>query len=157
VTPWSSPRVRPPIRADSPAQPRGVRQLLLLQGQRHFGPGRPDAPAAPADRGGPRRAVASGHRRDRRGAAGVLDVKTKELIALAVAVSKECDGCIAAHAHAAVEHGATPAEAAEAIGVTFLMNGGPATVYGARAFAAFREFYDQRAAAELAQPNGHQM
>jgi hypothetical protein len=37
------------------------------------------------------------------------------------------------------------------------MNGGPATVYGARAFAAFREFYDQRAAAELAQPNGHQM
>jgi AhpD family alkylhydroperoxidase len=75
-------------------------------------------------------------------AAGVLDARTKELIALAIAVSKECDGCIAAHAHAAVQHGATPQEAAEAIGVTFLMNGGPATVYGARAFAAFREFYD---------------
>jgi len=73
--------------------------------------------------------------------AGVLDVRTKELIALAIAISKECDGCIAAHAHAAVLHGATPAEAAEAIGVTFLMNGGPATVYGARAFAAFTEFY----------------
>jgi len=84
--------------------------------------------------------------------AGVLDVKTKELIALAIAVSKECDGCIAAHAHAAVLHGATPAEAAEAIGVTFLMNGGPATVYGARAFAAFQEFYQERAA----QPNGQQ-
>jgi AhpD family alkylhydroperoxidase len=81
---------------------------------------------------------------------GVLDVKTKELIALAIAVSKECDGCIAAHAHAAVQHGAIPAEAAEAIGVTFLMNGGPGTIYGARAFAAFREFYDQRAG----QPNG---
>jgi AhpD family alkylhydroperoxidase len=79
-------------------------------------------------------------------AAGALDARTKELIALAIAVSKECDGCIAAHAHAAVWHGATPQEAAEAIGVTFLMNGGPATVYGARAFAAFREFYDQRAA-----------
>ena len=77
-------------------------------------------------------------------AAGALDVRTKELIALASAVSKECDGCIAAHAHAAVLHGATPAEAAEAIGVTFLMNGGPATVYGARAFAAFQEFYSQR-------------
>jgi len=72
---------------------------------------------------------------------GVLDAKTKELIALAIAVSKECDGCIAAHAHAAVRHGATPAEAAEAIGVTFLMNGGPATVYGARAYAASVEFY----------------
>lgn len=78
--------------------------------------------------------------------AGVLDVKTKELIALAIAVSKECDGCIAAHAHAAVQHGASPEEAAEAIGVTFLMNGGPATVYGARAFAAFQEFCAERAA-----------
>jgi AhpD family alkylhydroperoxidase len=74
-------------------------------------------------------------------APGALDSKTKELIALAIAVSKECDGCIAAHAHAAVRHGASPQEAAEAIGVTFLMNGGPATVYGARAYAAFVEFY----------------
>ncbi len=78
-------------------------------------------------------------------AAGALDARTKELMALAIAVSKECDGCIAAHARAAVLHGATPAQAAEAIGVTFLMNGGPATVYGARAFAAFQEFYRERA------------
>ena len=84
-------------------------------------------------------------------APGALDTKTKELIALAIAVSKECDGCIAAHAHAAVLHGASPQEAAEAIGVTFLMNGGPATVYGARAFAAFQEFYSQQAG----QPDGH--
>ena len=101
-------------------------------------------------------------------AAGALDARTKELIALAIAVSKECDGCTAAHAHAAVQHGATPQEAAEAIGVTFLMNGGPATVYGARAFATFREFYDQRPATnsvaaqvqpawhEHGQSNGHQ-
>jgi len=79
-------------------------------------------------------------------APGALDTKTKELIALAIAVSKECDGCISAHAHAAVQHGANPAEAAEVIGVTFLMNGGPATVYGARAFDAFQEFYAERAA-----------
>lgn len=93
-------------------------------------------------------------------AAGALDTRTKELIALAIAVSKECDGCIAAHAHAAVQHGATPAEAAEAIGVTFVMNGGPATIYGARAYAAFREFYDQRAAGAppsgQEQPAGHE-
>jgi len=31
------------------------------------------------------------------------------------------------------------------------MNGGPATVYGARAFAAFQEFYGQQAG----QPDGH--
>jgi len=83
---------------------------------------------------------------------GVLDVKTKELIALAIAVSKECDGCIAAHAHAAVRHGATPAEAAETIGVAFLMNGGPGTIYGARAYAAFTEFYAARTTAAAALP-----
>lgn len=75
---------------------------------------------------------------------GALSTKTKELIALALAVSQECDGCIAAHAHAAVQHGALPQEAAEAIGVTLLMNGGPATVYGPRAYAAFQEFYAAR-------------
>lgn len=73
---------------------------------------------------------------------GAVDVKTKELIALAIAVTRECDGCIAAHAHAAVRHGATAQEAAEAIGVAILMNGGPGTVYGPRAYAAVREFLD---------------
>ncbi|MEI2809390.1 MAG: carboxymuconolactone decarboxylase family protein [Nocardioides sp.] len=73
---------------------------------------------------------------------GVLDVKTKELIALAVAVSKQCDGCIASHARGAAKAGATEAEVAEMLGVTILMNGGPGTVYGPRALAAFKEFAD---------------
>lgn len=81
------------------------------------------------------------HLHDSTLAAGALDAKTKELIALAIAVSKQCDGCMAAHAHGAVLRGASPDEAAEAIGVAFLMNGGPATVYGARAFEAFNDFY----------------
>lgn len=72
---------------------------------------------------------------------GALDVKTKELIALALSVNTECDGCIAAHAHAAARHGASLQEAAEAIGVCFLMQGGPATTYGPRAYAAFAEFH----------------
>lgn len=72
---------------------------------------------------------------------GALDARTKELIALAIAVITECDGCIAAHAHAAVRHGASLEEAADAIGVTFLMGGGPASIYGPRAFAAFSEFH----------------
>ncbi|HVX42707.1 MAG TPA: carboxymuconolactone decarboxylase family protein [Mycobacteriales bacterium] len=90
-------------------------------------------------------AVYAGYRQlhDAALAGGAVDAKTKELIALAIAVSKECDGCIAAHSHAAVANGATPEEAAEAIGVTFVMNGGPATVYGARAYSAFLEFYKE--------------
>ena len=73
-------------------------------------------------------------------AAGELDVKTKELIALAIAVIERCDGCIASHSEGAVRAGATRQEAAEAIGVAMLMNGGPATIYGPRAYAAFCEF-----------------
>lgn len=75
-------------------------------------------------------------------APGVLDGLTKELIALAIAVTRECDGCIAAHARGAARQGATAEAVAEAIGVAILMNGGPGTVYGPRAFAAFREFSD---------------
>ena len=73
---------------------------------------------------------------------GALDAKTKELIALALAVSKECDGCIASHARGAARNAATAEEVAEALGVAIAMNGGPATVYGPRAFAAFQEFAD---------------
>ena len=73
---------------------------------------------------------------------GALDTKTKELIALAIAVSKECDGCIASHARAAATAGATTEEVAEMLGVTILMNGGPATIYAPRAYAAFCEFAD---------------
>ena len=72
-------------------------------------------------------------------AAGDLDVKTKELIALAIGVIQRCDGCIASHAEGAALAGATRQEAAEAIGVAMLMNGGPATIYGPRAYAAFCE------------------
>jgi len=71
---------------------------------------------------------------------GALDTKTKELIALAIAVSERCDGCIASHARGAAKQGATEAEVAEAIGVSVLMSGGPATVYGPRALAAFQDF-----------------
>ena len=65
------------------------------------------------------------------------NTETKELLALAIAVTRECDGCIAAHAQGAARNGATDAEA---LGVAMLMNGGPAMVYGPRAFAACREF-----------------
>ncbi len=76
-------------------------------------------------------------------AAGELDAKTKELIALAISVIERCDGCIASHSEGAARAGATRQQAAEAIGVAMLMNGGPATIYGPRAYAAFCEFAAQ--------------
>jgi AhpD family alkylhydroperoxidase len=71
---------------------------------------------------------------------GALSVKVKELIALAVAATRECDGCLAAHARGAARAQATEAEVAEAMGVVVMMNGGPGTVWGPRAAAAHREF-----------------
>jgi AhpD family alkylhydroperoxidase len=77
---------------------------------------------------------------------GALTRKVKELMALAIGIVQGCDGCIASHAQAAARAGATREEAAEAIGVTILMHGGPATIYGARAYTAFCEFADARPA-----------
>lgn len=79
---------------------------------------------------------------------GELDKKTKELMALAIGVVQGCDGCIASHGQNAARSGATKQEAAEAIGVAFLMHGGPATVHGARAYEAFCEFADAYEAGE---------
>lgn len=71
---------------------------------------------------------------------GALSTKVKELIAMTIGVVEGCDGCIASHARGAARAGATATEAAEAIGVAIFMHGGPATIYGARAYAAFQEF-----------------
>jgi AhpD family alkylhydroperoxidase len=70
---------------------------------------------------------------------GELTSLTKELIALSIAITRECDGCIVAHARGCVRQGATRQQVAEAIGVAIAMNGGPGTVWGPRALRAFDE------------------
>jgi AhpD family alkylhydroperoxidase len=67
---------------------------------------------------------------------GKLDAKTRELIALAVAVTRQCDGCIAVHTDAAIQHGATREEIAEALGVAIAVNAGAALVYSTRVMDA---------------------
>jgi AhpD family alkylhydroperoxidase len=69
--------------------------------------------------------------------AGRLDEKTRELIALAVAITLRCDGCITVHTAAARERGATREEIAEALGVAVSVNAGAAVVYSTRALDAF--------------------
>src|SRR5690348_4119254 len=67
---------------------------------------------------------------------GHLDAKTRELIALAVAVTTRCDGCITVHTGEALKHGATREEIAEALGVAVTLNAGAAMVYSARVLDA---------------------
>ena len=72
-------------------------------------------------------------------APGELNAGTKELLALVIAITRECDGCIVAHARGCVRHAVTRQQVAEAIGVSILMNGGPGTVWGPRALHAYDE------------------
>ncbi|MET3823940.1 MULTISPECIES: carboxymuconolactone decarboxylase family protein [Burkholderia] len=67
---------------------------------------------------------------------GQLEPKIHELIALAVAVTTRCDGCISVHTKKAVEHGATLAEISEALGVAISLNAGAALTYSARVLEA---------------------
>lgn len=67
---------------------------------------------------------------------GRLDGKTRELIALAVAVTTRCDGCITVHAAAALKEGATKEEIADALCVAIALNAGAAMVYSARVMDA---------------------
>lgn len=71
---------------------------------------------------------------------GALHTKTKELIALGIAITSRCDGCITFHVHDALKAGATKEEIAETIGVAILMGGGPALVYGCEVLVALRQF-----------------
>lgn len=68
-----------------------------------------------------------------------LDPKTRELIALAVAVTLRCDGCITTHATAALKNQATQEEIVEALGVAISVNAGAALVYSARVLDAVHE------------------
>jgi AhpD family alkylhydroperoxidase len=73
-------------------------------------------------------------------ASNALDSKTKELIALGIAVAVRCDDCIAFHAKAAVEHGATKGEMSETLGMAIYMGAGPSVMYASHAFEAFTQF-----------------
>ena len=67
----------------------------------------------------------------------LLGAKIRELIALAVAATSRCDGCITVHTEAAHKTGATKEEIAEALGVAVSVNAGAALVYSTRTLDAF--------------------
>jgi len=73
-------------------------------------------------------------------AEGVLSSKTKELIALGIAITVRCDGCIAFHVNDSLKAGAGSQEIIETIGVAVLMGGGPSLMYGCEAMEALSQF-----------------
>jgi AhpD family alkylhydroperoxidase len=75
-----------------------------------------------------------------------LDAKTRELIALAAAVTLRCDGCITVHTSAAIKNGAAKEEIVEALGVAISVNAGAALVYSARVLDAYHAKTDAASA-----------
>ena len=78
---------------------------------------------------------------------GALDGKTKELIALAISVAVRCDDCIAFHAKAAVERGATREEILETLGMAIYMGAGPSVMYASHALGAATQFINEKSPA----------
>lgn len=75
-----------------------------------------------------------------------LDSKTKELLALGIAVAIRCDDCIGFHVKAALQHGATRDEVLETLGMAIYMGAGPSVMYVTHALDAFAQFEGQKTA-----------
>ncbi|KPF58168.1 carboxymuconolactone decarboxylase family protein [Rhizobium sp. AAP116] len=71
---------------------------------------------------------------------GALSKKVKELVALGIAISTRCDGCIGFHTEALIKLGCTKAEFEEALGLAVYMGGGPSLMYAGDAMAAWEQF-----------------
>ena len=83
-----------------------------------------------------------------------LDTKTKELIALAIGVATRCDDCIAFHAKAAVDQGATADEVFETLGMAIYMGAGPSVMYAAHALDAYKKFDEMKKQQDAAKAGG---
>jgi AhpD family alkylhydroperoxidase len=71
---------------------------------------------------------------------GPLDKKTREFLALVIAVTQRCEPCINLHVEALMKVGATREEMGSALAMCVQMGGGPALMYAAHALAAWDEF-----------------
>jgi AhpD family alkylhydroperoxidase len=77
---------------------------------------------------------------------GALSSKTKELMAMAIAIASRCQGCLAFHAKSSVKLGITRQEFMEMLQVAVYMGGGPSLMTAAEALAAYEEFGGEKAA-----------
>jgi AhpD family alkylhydroperoxidase len=81
-----------------------------------------------------------------------LDAKTKELIALGIAVAVRCDDCIGFHVKAALEQGASEQEVTDALGMAIYMGAGPSVMYASHALEAFSQFAKDAGSGPIRRP-----
>ncbi len=68
---------------------------------------------------------------------GELSEKTKEFIALGIAIATRCESCIGFHVGHLVRLGATREEIIEVLGMCSFMGGGPSISFSAKALEAY--------------------
>ena len=71
---------------------------------------------------------------------GALDEKTKEIMALGIAIATRCDSCIGFHIKSLIRLGLTRPELCEALAMAMYMGGGPSYAYSAKALKAYDVF-----------------
>lgn len=71
---------------------------------------------------------------------GALSEKTKEFMALGIAIATRCDSCIGFHIRSLVRLGTTREELCEALSMATYMGGGPSFAYSAKALKAYDTF-----------------
>lgn len=71
---------------------------------------------------------------------GALDEKTKEIMALGIAIATRCDSCIGFHVKSLIRLEITREELCEALAMATYMGGGPSYAYSAKALKAFDQF-----------------
>ena len=71
---------------------------------------------------------------------GALDEKTKEIMALGIAIATRCDSCIGFHVKSLIRLDITREELCEALAMATYMGGGPSYAYSAKALKAFDQF-----------------
>lgn len=74
---------------------------------------------------------------------GTLDFKTKEYIALGIAIATRCEACIVLHVEALIKAGASREEVGDVLAMTIQMGGGPSMMYAAKALECYDEFIAQ--------------
>ena len=68
---------------------------------------------------------------------GLVDEKTKEFVALGIAISTRCESCIGMHVEALIKLGTSREELIEVLAMCSFMGGGPSITFSSKALDAF--------------------
>ena len=68
---------------------------------------------------------------------GIIDEKTKEFVALGIAISTRCESCIGLHVQALIRLGMSREELMEILAMCSYMGGGPSITFSSKALEAY--------------------